>query len=144
MQQQNYTDIQYLIKKHREEKAASEQGSSAKEVEPTSPSPEPLLIQRVVEHEPQKEVLEFVQHRAENIEVPEDLVKMGVETKQTTTFPTYQNVKLPLSDEKIIVGLHQPITSSFRWLAELMIYILKTMHLALKKVHGKIMRVVRK
>lgn len=141
---QNYTDIQYLIKKHNDEIAVTETGSSAKEVEPTVRSPEPFLIQRVVEHEPEKEVSAFVQHRKENIEVPPDLVKMGVVATQTTTFPTYENVKLPLSDEKVVIGLKQPISSSFRWLAELAIYILKTMHLTLKKVHGKIVRVLKR
>lgn len=141
---QNYTDITYLIKKYKEEVAAEEYAPSSKEIEPAAASPEPLLIQRVVEHEPQKEVSGYVQHRKENIEVPPDLVKMGVAAKQTTTFPAYENIKLPLSDEKIIIGLKQPISSSFRWISELAIYILKTMHLTLKRVHGKLVRVISK
>lgn len=48
---------------------------------------------------------------------------------------------LPLSDDQIAQGVHQSITSSWRWLAEWCRRKLKQLHVAIKSVHGKIVRV---
>ena len=97
----------------------------------------------VVEHkELDEEVKPYIQAREETVEIPPDLQQMGVQTTPTALFQT-QQVQTLIPDEEIIEGLHQPITSSFRWLAELALYILKHAHIVLKKVHGKIMRVVK-
>ena len=50
----------------------------------------------------------------------------------------------PLSDEKIVTGLHAPVTSSLRWLATLAEYLLKMMHVQLKVVSGRVIRVFRR
>lgn len=111
-----------------------------KEVEPPRTT-EIEKAQEVIEYEPAAEVSPHVEVRKEQIEIPADLEEMGVTADETTKFPTHQDIKLPLSDEKIEKGLHQPVTSSFRWLAELCVYILKKAHLGLKNIHGKITRV---
>ena len=138
MKPKNFTQIDELVKKHRQHSV-----SKPKEAEPFARKKEKYEIKEIVEHQPEEEVKPFVQPRAETIELPPDLKKMGLQPTTTTQFPSYQNIKLPLSDDKIFAGLHQPITSSIRWLATLALYLLKQVHLALKVVHGKVVRVIK-
>ncbi len=140
MAQQNFTNIENLVEKRKEESLVSR----PKEVEPMAPKETKIGYQEVAEHEPEKEVFPFVKRRAESIKLPEDLKQAGLQTTETTQYPTYQDVKTPLSDEKVEAGLHAPITSSLRWLATLAEYILKMAHLQLKVVHGHVVRVLRK
>jgi hypothetical protein len=133
----NYTDINKLIKQ-----TINATGSTNKEVLPPIHNKEDLIIKELVEHEPQTELKEFIKVRPETIKIPPDLTKIGVQTKDTPVkFPQYQNLKLPLSDEKIILGLNQPINSSWRWLATLALYLLKKAHLSLKVVEGRVVRI---
>lgn len=102
-------------------------------------------LQEAVEHSIEDdEVKEFVEERKENVQVSSDLQQAGVEPVQTTQFPAYQSVKLPISDEQVMEGLHQPKSSSFRWLAEFAMYLLKKAHITLKTVHGHVVRVMKK
>lgn len=102
-------------------------------------------LQESVEHTIQdEEVKEYVEERQENVQVPSDLQQSGVEPVQSTQFPAYQAVKLPITDEQVMAGLHQPKNSSFRWLAELAMYLLKKAHITLKTVHGHVVRVMSK
>lgn len=136
---QNYTKIDQLIKKLNNPPAIGK----PKEAEPVPATKEKYEIKEVVEHHPEEEVKQFVQTRAETIELPPDLQKMGLQPTSTTQFPSYQNIKLPISDDKIISALNQPITSSIRWLATLALYLLKQAHLILKVVHGRVVRVIK-
>lgn len=136
MQPKNYTPIDKLIAHYKSTLASS----FSKETEP--PSSEEVEYQRLVEHEPSEEVQKYVEHRKETVEVSPELKDLGVEARGEAAFQKTEEVKLPLTDEKIEEGLHQPIISSWRWLAELALYILKQAHLTLKKVHGHIRRVV--
>lgn len=113
--------------------------SHQKEAEPVS-SPSLEMIEPVRAPELNKEVLGYIEQR-EKMKVPPDLKNMGVQATDDvhgSTGPSF-----PISDEKIEEGLHQPVDSSWRWLSERLIYHLKKMHLALKKVHGHIVRVAR-
>lgn len=103
-----------------------------------------VIIEERVELEPRKEVAPYVEVRKETIKLPPDLKRMGVQAVSTPQFSQTKVVKLPISDEKIIAGLHAPVTSSFRWLATLAVYLLRMAHLQLKVVHGKIVRVFSK
>lgn len=134
----NYTPLDESIK------ALEAPISKAKEAEPIPSAPEKLQIKEVVEHEPEKEVEPFIQIKSETIELPPDLKKLGLTPVSSTQFPSYQNIKLPVSDDKIIKGLHSPITTSLRWLATLALYILQQAHLTLKVIHGKAVRVLRR
>lgn len=129
---QNFTAIDDVVKKN------NQPISKPKEIEPVPSSKETYEIKEVVEHRPEGEVRQYVSPRAESIELPPDLKKMGLQPATTTQFPTYQNIKLPISDNKILTGLHAPITSSLRWLATLAAYLLQKAHLTLKIVHGKV------
>lgn len=141
----NYTSVDDLIKKYRTLKSSRGTGGFAKETEPIIVKEEikQEQIQEVVEHKPEEEVSRYVTPRAETIDIPPDLKQLGLQPANTTQFPSYQNIKLPISDEKITVGLHAPITSSLRWLATLAVYLLHQAHLGLKTIHGKVVRVIR-
>ncbi len=138
MSSQNFTPIDDLIKKMQPQSVGM-----PKEVEPIPGPSESLQLQEAVEHEPSDEVKPYVQPRAESIKLPSDLTMIGLQPVSSTQFSSYKNIKLPISDEKIIKGLHEPITSSYRWLAEFAVFILTQAHLALRVVHGKIIRVIK-
>jgi hypothetical protein len=133
----NYTAIDELIKNNQQ----SEKVSLPKEAEPIAA--EKFEIKEVGEDNIEEEVRPFISPRAETIELPPDLKKMGLKSVSSTKFPGYRNIKLPLSDEKIIVGQKAPITSSLRWLATFALYILAQAHLGLKVVHGHVVRVLK-
>lgn len=99
-------------------------------------------IRVAAEHQPDKEVEEYIEVKPDAIDVTPDLQQAGVEaTTQTSQFQTVKQVKVPLSDDKVQIGLQQPVTSSFRWLAELTVYLLKLAHISLRKVENKLVRV---
>lgn len=138
MADKNYTPIDKLVKKYKD----TDRVSLPKEAEPISA--EKFEIKEVVEHKPEEEIGPYISPRAETIELPQDLRKLGLQPVQSTKFPGYKNIKLPLSDEKIIVGQKAPITSSLRWLATLALYILGQAHLGLKVIHGHVIRVLKR
>lgn len=135
---QNYTPIDDIVEKNK----TSYVSSASRESEPALMKDEVGNIQEVVEHEPEEEVKPFLGIRAESIQLPPDLKKLGVQASSSSKFQSYTNIKLPISDDKIVSGLHAPINSSLRWLATLAFHLLKKAHLSLKKIHGKIVRVV--
>ena len=66
---------------------------------------------------------------------------MGVKPAgQNIPVQTVPAVVLPLSDEQIAIGLHKGITDSLRWLSEWCVRRLKQMHIAVIRVHGKLVR----
>jgi len=144
----NYTSIDYLVKKYQQGKDTVSQPvqtwSKSKEAEPPVSPKEYIEIQEVVEDEKiDKEVKPYIKVKKETIKLPPDLKKMGLQPATSAKFTSYQNIKLPISDEKVFKGLQAPITSSLRWLAAFSEYILKQAHLTLRKIHGKIVRIVR-
>jgi len=134
----NFTAIDDLVKKLKKENRAV---SLHKEAEPVAA--EKFEIKEVVEYKAEEEVRPYISPRQDTIELPPDLKKMGLQPTSSTQFSSYQNITLPIPDEKIVVGLHAPITSSIRWLATLAVYLLARVHLGLKVVHGKVIRVLR-
>ena len=114
-----------------------------KEAEPLVSPPEKFEMKEVAEHEPDEEVKPYIAVKSQTIQLPPDLKKLGVQSMPPSVLQSYQNVKLPITDDKVLTGLHAPISSSFRWLATLALYLLKRAHLGLKVVHGKVIRVLR-
>jgi hypothetical protein len=138
MTQKNYTSIDDLIKKWQQKEAVS---LPSKEAEPI-PKKE-IEFKEVKEKEVEEEVRSHLIKKEETIKLPPDIQKLGLKPIPTTDFPQYQNIKLPLSDDKIVVGLHAPISSSLRWLATLALYLLQKAHLSLKVIHGRVIRVLK-
>lgn len=79
------------------------------------------------------------------IELPPDVKKLGVTQSgasvPVTTTTALPQVVLPISDQQVMAGLHAKITSAFRWLSAWCIKKLKKAHIALKVIHGKIIRI---
>lgn len=134
----NYTPIDDLIKKWKQSSV-----SLPKEMEPILKPVEKKEMQEAVEHEPKNDVKDFVQPKQETIKLPPDLTKLGLQPVTSTQFSSYKNIKLPITDEKVVNGLKEPITSSRRWLSEFALYILKQAHLTLRIIGGKVVRVIR-
>ncbi|VVA43292.1 conserved hypothetical protein [Candidatus Roizmanbacteria bacterium] len=138
MSTKNYTAIDDLLKKNKKNDGIS----LSKESEPIAA--EKFEIKEPVEDNVEEEVRPFVSPRAETIELPPDLKALGLEAVSHSKFPSYKNIKLPLSDEKIIVGQKAPFTTGIRWLSTLALYILAQAHLGLKVVHGRVIRVLKR
>lgn len=104
--------------------------------------------------------LGLVDSGTQEMELPREVASAGVKVQPTTVQlpPSVQNlgvqtvgqagpasqattVVLPLTDDQIAQGLHQGVTSSFRWLAEWCIRRLKQVHVGLKFIHGKLFRI---
>lgn len=116
---------------------------AAKEVEPGGTTDEGLRDATGQEYEPSPEVASAgVKVHPTVVPIPTPVANMGVKAAghnvpvQTTT-----TVVLPLTDDQIAAGLHAGITNSIRWLAAWCIKRLKQFHIAIKTVHGKLMRV---
>lgn len=96
----------------------------------------------------------------QDIELPKEVGASGVRVAPTTvTLPqsvsqqgvkpvgpvaqasTSAPVSLPLSDDQIAQGLKQGVASSWRWVAEWCVRRLKQAHMAIKSIHGKLVRV---
>lgn len=118
-----------------------------KEGEPIEVSAEKVTPQEIeiLETEPKiedKEVEKFIEVNRDTPELHPALKKAGLESIETTSLDPKHKVELPISDEKVMEGLHKPITTSYRWLAEFALFMLKQAHLTLKKVHGHVVRVI--
>lgn len=132
----NYTDISHLI---------SPPTSQPKEAEPIVKTAELNKVEESVEKEKsERKTEEKAQIRAEVIKLPESLKKIGLQAAETNRFSNLQNVILPISDDKVLEGLHAPITSALRWVATLAFYLLKKARITLKVVHGHAVRMIKK
>lgn len=80
----------------------------------------------------------------EEIELPPPLPEMGVSQVGAGVPVSTPTVSLPLTDDKIAGGLSASIWASIRWLATWCLRQLKKAHMKLKKVHGRIIRVITK
>ena len=136
-------DTSQLIKTADNQKPSPVQtgGAISKEKEAITFSPSPL--KEVKEVEISKEAKEEgVVQRQEEIEIPEEIAKIGVAKTGISVAVSYEpTLKLPISDERIEQGRHQSILTSFRWLSQWCIFQLKKAHLLLKVIHGKVKRV---
>jgi len=132
---QNFTPL------HGSTLSGGEISPASKELEPSGSPFEKISYHEAYEHEPRQETAQYIESAPETIKINSDLEKLGISSIKSTQFPNFKEVQLPISDDKIVEGLNEPVDSSFRWLAELAMYILKSAHATLKKIHGKIMRV---
>lgn len=139
MSAKNYTPIDSLIRKWKQYSVGL-----PKEIEPILKPVEQKEMQEAVEHEPESAVKEFVQPKQETIKLPSDLTMLGLQPATSAQFSSYKNIKLPITDEKVVSGLKEPITSSRRWLSEFALYILSQAHLTLRTIGGKVVRIIRR
>lgn len=139
MGQNNYTHIGYLLPKK------NEIPSQGKETEPLTNHQETIKVQEIVEKELKDNELDrHVEIKPESVKLPSDLKKIGVQNTQASPdFSSYKNITLPLSDEEVMAGLQEPVSTSKRWISEFAKWLLMRVHLVLKKVHGKVVRVIK-
>ena len=119
------------------------------ESEPFSPSKDVVEVHEVVEHEVQdKQVQPHVEVRKDVPEIPPDLKNLGVTTTASSSFSTYQSLKLPLKEEQLPVALKAPISDSLRWLGEFTQYLIYQSHGTIKSAHKNVVenfiRLIRK
>lgn len=120
--------------------------SPSAEHEPISAGSDIDLKEAVHEHSEinkPKEVAEHVKEVSQKPQIPEDVEKAGL-THTGPTTPTKQatgkTVKLPLTDDEIAIGLHAHIWESIRWMSLWCVRQLNKVHIAIKEVHGKLIR----
>lgn len=143
----NYTPIDDLVEEYKQQKSTSGQTISiSKEGEPIEISQdyskvdlEPPEDEPIIEDE---DVKEYLKTTPRKIELDPQLKKAGLSSVDHSSLDPRHKVKLLISDEKIIQGLNQPVTSSWRWLAELSRFLLRRAHLTIKVIHGHIVRVI--
>lgn len=147
-QRQNHTSVQHLIDEHHTHKQQPSQPVSfPKESGPPGMTIEaPSMPENAKDNAEQHEVAHFVEEvNEQQIKLSADLKKAGLKSTGDATTPTgFQNIQLPISDEKILNGQKAPITSSMRWLSEFCLYMLKQAHISLKEVHGHVVRVIKR
>jgi hypothetical protein len=122
------------------------QGSGAKESESRlgSISLESLPVTEIgKEIELPKEVSQAgVQIHPTAIPIPPSVGQMGVQPAgNNVTVSSGASVTLPLTDDQIVQGLHQNVTSSWRWLAEWCVRKLKKMHILLKQIGSRVVEI---
>lgn len=76
-----------------------------------------------------------------SIPVPTQIAHMGVKPVGANIPMPTAATALPITDDKIALGLAKSIKESFRWLAEWCIRRLKQAHVGLQSIHGKLVRV---
>ena len=117
--------------------------SQSKESEPLAGKEE--IKEALPEVEVSKEISQAgVKPITETIELPPDIKHLGVSATGTAipVVTALPSVKLPISDQKVVQGLHRPISDALRWLAVWCLKKLRKAHLALKMLHGKVIRVI--
>ncbi|MBL7159244.1 hypothetical protein ISS85_02115 [Candidatus Microgenomates bacterium] len=137
---QNQTDDQVQPKPITQPQTGRGLGEKEKELL----GPKEAAIETVgQELEPPKEVKKArVTLKKEEIQLPPSVEEMGVKPADTTAPPpTLPSTPLPLADDQVMRGLTKSPTSSWRWLAEFCLRQLKKLHIGLKKIQGKVVRV---
>jgi hypothetical protein len=103
--------------------------------------------QTEVEIAKETEELPIEETSGETAQISQDLQNIGVSpTGLATPVPIVDQsqipqVKLPIEDETVVLGLHADVTSTLKWLAIWCVRKLAKAHLAIKVIHGKIKRV---
>lgn len=80
----------------------------------------------------------------EEIELPPDMKKIGKDVKppaQPIQAEPLPKITLPISDEQVLEGEKAGVFDAIKWLAVWCVRKLQKAHIALKKVHGKVVRV---
>ena len=110
-----------------------------------SPAEKPTLVESdEFEIPPEVEHAGVTSDRSQVIDLPPDVQKLGVSLSGASlpvTSAPVPKVILPISDSKVLRGLHAHITSAVKWLAFWCIRKLAKAHLRLKVIHGKVIRV---
>ena len=155
MPNQNYTSIQHLLEDGKKPQSAHISGLPEHEPILTSPKPaetstspdEQAEVDVTVEKDPDiedTEVGEYLKTQNTDPEIHPELKKAGLQTIHRDSLDKKHKIELPIPDEEVLEGLHKPINTSWRWLAEIALFMLKQAHLGLKMIHGHVVRVMQR
>lgn len=112
-----------------------------KEVEPVKPPETSPYEETISDMEIAPELEQIgVEAKNETINLPPDIKKMGVEAIGISQPVMTQTVVLPISDDKIVKGLHMQVLSSLYWLALWCVRQLKKARINLRKISGNVVR----
>jgi hypothetical protein len=84
-----------------------------------------------------------VSENKNEIKLHPDLKKAGLRAIDTSSLDKKHLIDLPINDEAIIKGLKSQPTEGLRWLAEKAKLSLLKAHIVLKKIHGRVIRVIK-
>lgn len=87
------------------------------------------------------EVAKYIQKQDPTVELDEVLRQAGLTKGQDEELTVPDGPHLLLDDSQIVYGLKQPVNSSLRWLATLMLYLLEQSHYTIRTVKGQVQRV---
>ena len=83
---------------------------------------------------PKEVVSAGVKVQPTTVSIPPNVTKLGVKPiGPAVTPPQSQAVALPLTDDQIVFGLKQSVTSSWRWLAEWCVRKIRQLHAKIRK-----------
>ncbi|MBP9691513.1 hypothetical protein KBD81_05550 [Candidatus Woesebacteria bacterium] len=149
-QSNSHTSIAHLMKPDETNDDSLQGASYSKEGEPmrverseSDSQPEEITSETEPDIE-SKELKEFIEVQNDEPTIHPDLKKAGLQAIETSSLDPKHRVKLPISDDQVMEGLQKPLSSSFRWLAELALFMLRRAHLNLKKLHGHVVRVIQR
>ena len=145
---QNHTPIDHLIDEHKK-KADLTSVTITKEGEPIKinteiKSEKPIEDVESSEKKESGELDKYISNEEEDFSLDPELKKAGLQIVDTQSLDPRHHIKLPIPDEKIIEGLDKPVNSSWRWIAEIGKFILRNAHISLKKIHGRVVRVMKR
>ncbi len=100
-------------------------------------------LKAIEEPEINEELAEFLKKTDDSMKkhLTPDLKKLGLQAHDDARV-TSGGPAFDIADEQIEKGLRQPVSSSWRWLSEKLVYLLKKAHIQLKMVHGHVKRVL--
>lgn len=149
MSQLNYTPIDNLLEEYNKNRPQASSVSITKEGEPITITAESRPKEEIefTETEPSiedREVKEYVEVTQNEPTLSPELKKAGLNVVDSSSLDPKHRVTLPITDEKILEGLDKPIATSWRWLAEFARFFLLQAHITLKKIHGKVVRIIQR
>ncbi len=149
MSQLNYTPIDNFIEEYNKNRPKASTVSVTKEGEPITIFSESRPKQEIefTETEPSiedREVKEYVEVTKNEPTLSPELKKAGLNVVDSSSLDPKHRITLPITDEKILEGLDKPIDTSWRWLSEFARFFLLQAHITLKKIHGKVVRIIQR
>lgn len=85
-----------------------------------------------------------VELKSEEIELSQEIQKIGMEVVGSDQSLVQPTTNVPLQDNAIVGNQNSSVWLSLTWLAQWCLRQLKKAHVKLKKVHGKVVRIVTK
>ncbi|MFA6005249.1 MAG: hypothetical protein WC775_02070 [Patescibacteria group bacterium] len=94
------------------------------------------VVEEQVEAQPTADVAQHVTVVPEKVALTKEQEDLGVQAAETSIFVQGKKIDVHIPAEEVEAGLQKPMTSGWRWMAELIKYILHKFHMSVKKVSG--------